>query len=294
MRRRAFTIVELLTVIGVISMLMGMLMPAIQKVRAAADRMRCASNLHQIGIALHLFHNDHQRFPPGVTSDRPGEPFPRMTWLTRILPYIEQDTLWGQSISAYTTNRNFMANPPHEGFSTPIKLYSCPADERVSSAQVTFLGLRPALTSYVGVLGTSFSKSDGVLYRDSRTRITDIYDGSSNTIIVGERPPSANFWYGWWYAGVGQQGTGSLDMLLGASEQNSGWAFVSHCPPGPYQFGPGKTNNMCDTFHFWSLHPNGAHFLCADGSVHFITYNVLPTLIPALATRNGGEIETID
>jgi prepilin-type processing-associated H-X9-DG protein len=138
-------------------------------------------------------------------------------------------------------------------------------------------------------LGTSFPLSDGVLFIDSRVRIADITDGTSNTIIVGERPPSADFWYGWWYAGYGQQGTGSGDMLLGAREQNaSGNPFVFGCSPGPYHFAPGKVDNQCDLFHFWSLHSGGAYFLFADGSVHFLTYDA-DSVLPALATRAGRE-----
>ena len=131
--------------------------------------------------------------------------------------------------------------------------------------------------------------TNGILYRDSRTRITDIRDGSSNTIMVGERPPSTDNFYGWWYAGYGQNGTGSLDMLLGAKELNFGTGTVGSCPPGPYYFSPGNLSNLSDVFHFWSLHSSGANFLFGDGSVHFINYQVDLNLIPTLATRSGGE-----
>lgn len=288
-KRHAFTLVELLVVIGVISLLMALLTPAIQKVRAAADKMLCASNMRQIGIALHLYHNDYERFPPGYTSNRPGEPYPRMTWLVRLLPYIEQDALWRTTAIAYQQNRIAFNNPPHVGFITPIKIFSCPSDERMSQAQVTLRGRLAALTSYVGVLGTDYRVTDGILYRDSRTRITDIRDGTSNTIMVGERPPSTDNFYGWWYAGFGQNGSGSLDMLLGAKELNFGAGTTGGLPPGPYSFGPGRLSNLSDVFHFWSLHPSGANFLFGDGGVHFINYNVDSNLIPALATRNGGE-----
>jgi prepilin-type processing-associated H-X9-DG protein len=288
--RRAFTLVELLVVLGLIMMLIGLLMPAIQKVRAAADRMLCASNLRQLGIALHHYHGDYERFPPGYTSIKPQEPFPRMTWLTRLLPYIEQDPLWTTTVSAYSQTRFAFRNPPHVGFGTPIKLFGCPSDERISAPQPTLRGRMAALTSYLGVLGTDYRVTDGVLYRDSRTRITDIHDGASNTLLIGERPPSPDNFYGWWYAGFGQNGTGSLDMLLGARERNFGGGTISGCPPGPYAFGPGRLNNLADVFHFWSLHPGGAHFLFADGSVHFLNYGLDPAIVPAMATRSGGEV----
>src|SRR5205085_11528853 len=101
-------------------------------------------------------------------------------------------------------------------------------------------------------------------------------------------PPSADFLYGWWYAGVGQAGTGSLDMLLGLRERRIRNSGTSGCAYGPYHFAPGQFDNQCDVFHFWSPHPGGAHFLFADGSVHFLAYAAAP-LLPALASRAGGE-----
>jgi prepilin-type processing-associated H-X9-DG protein len=216
-----------------------------------------------------------------------------MTWLARLLPYIEEDNIWKGTLAAYRFDRNAFNVPPHVGFVTTIKLYGCPADERLSQPQPTYDNFTPALTSFVGVLGTDYRVTDGVLYKDSRTKLAHIYDGTSNTVMVGERPPSADNFYGWWYAGFGQNGTGSLDMLLGARERNYGTGTTGGLPPGPYAFGPGRIDNLADVFHFWSLHPSGAHFLFADGSTHFIPYNVSPTLIPALATRNGGEPETL-
>lgn len=287
--RPAFTLVELLVVIGVTSLSLSALIPAIQKIRSAADKLSCANNLRQIGVALHHYHNDYERFPSGYTSISRDEPSPRMTWLARLLPYVEQDALWRTTVTAYQQNRVAFNNPPHIGLSKPIKLYGCTADDRMGQAQVTLRGRVVALTSYLGVLGTDYRITDGILFRDSHTRITDIRDGSSNTIMVGERPPSPDCFYGWWYAGFGQNGTGSLDMLLGAKERNFGKGTVATCPPGPYFFGPGNLNNQSDVFHFWSLHPSGANFLFGDGSVRFIVYSVDPNLLPALATRNGGE-----
>src|SRR5262245_65689888 len=91
--RHAFTLLELLVVIAIIGVLIALLLPAVQKVRAAADRVHCANNVKQIGLALHNYHDSFRRLPPGVTSQKPKEPYPRMSWLTRILPYVEQDNL---------------------------------------------------------------------------------------------------------------------------------------------------------------------------------------------------------
>jgi prepilin-type processing-associated H-X9-DG protein len=205
---------------------------------------------------------------------------------TRLLPYLEQDPLWRATDAAYQYQPVAYVDPPHVGFGTPVRMFSCPMDARTLQPQNTHQGLRAALTSYVGVLGTAYDQADGVLFLDSRVRLTDITDGTSNTVMAGERPASADCWYGWWYAGFGQAGTGSADMLLGARERNFGGQYVASCPPGPYHFQPGQLSTQCDLFHFWSLHSGGGQFLFADGAVRFLTYSADP-LLPALATRSG-------
>jgi prepilin-type N-terminal cleavage/methylation domain-containing protein len=286
--RRAFSLIELLVVIALLGVLLGLLLPAVQKVRAAAARIQCTNNLKQIGLALHNYHDTNSALPPGVTSSRSGDPYRRMAWLTRLLPFLEHDPLWRATVAAYQHERRPFTDPPHVGFGTPVRLFSCPADGRTSEPQVTHRNRRPALTSYVGVLGTAYDQTDGVLFLDSGVRLTDIADGTSNTVMAGERPPSADFWYGWWYAGVGQAGTGSADMLLGARERNWRGPYVKHCPEGPYRFQEGRVTEQCDLFHFWSLHSGGGHFLFASGAVRFLAYSADP-LLPALATRSGGE-----
>lgn len=289
-RRRAFTLVEMLVVMGIFTLLMAILVPALQRVRAAADRLICASQLRQIGLALHHYHVDYSRLPPGVKSTIPQY---RMTWLTQLLPYIEQDRLWQMTAQAYAIQPIPFIYPIHQGLATPIKLFCCPADERMGEAHTSHQGYFTAHTSYVGVLGINYQSTRGCLFRDSRIRLTDILDGSSNTIVAGERPPSADYWYGWWYASYGQAGTGSGDVLLGSAELNLGEQYTSSCPTGPYVFQPGAVDNQSSMFHFWSLHPGGAHFLFGDGSVRFLGYSAAP-IIPPLSTRAGGEVTPID
>ena len=203
------------------------------------------------------------------------------------MPYLEQQKLWQATVTAYSEDPYPFDNPPHVGFSTPIKVFACPSDSRVFQTHLAG-GYQAALTSYLGVLGTAWDRTDGVLFLDSRVKLVDITDGTSGTLIVGERPPSADFRYGWWYAGSGQAGTGSGDMLLGVIDENLGGGSTYMCPLGQYQFRPGDLSSQCDLFHFWSLHPGGAHFIFCDGSVRFLAYDVAP-ILPALATRDGGE-----
>jgi prepilin-type processing-associated H-X9-DG protein len=137
------------------------------------------------------------------------------------------------------------------------------------------------------VSGTDYRTVDGILFLDSRVRLADITDGTSGAVVCGERPPSADQQFGWLYAGMGQRNDGSADMVLGVRELNVS-PIVARCWGGPYEFSRGAVNNQCDLFHFWSLHPGGANFLFADGSVRFLSYSARDVL-PALATRAGGE-----
>jgi prepilin-type processing-associated H-X9-DG protein len=212
-------------------------------------------------------------------------PFRYLAWEARLLPYLEEDSLWQTSTGAFQRQWFALKNPPHVGLSTVMRPFGCPADSRVQSVWV-YKQWEVALSSYQGVEGTNLKSKDGMLYVNSGVRIADVTDELSNTLLVGERPPSADTRFGWWYAGVGQSGTGSCDMVLGVRELNS---VYPNCPTGPYAFADGSFHNLCDTFHFWSPHGGGANFLFSDGSVRFLSYASDPVM-PALATRAGGEI----
>lgn len=285
--RLAFTLIELLVVIAIIGVLLSLTLVAVQRAREAANRTRCQSNMRQIGLALQQYHDAHGLFPPGVSVRNGKDPYPFMSWNTRLLPYLEQSGMWRTAQSAFDQQKFFLINPPHVGLSTLMPVYGCPSDGRTLDVANPGGSIRVAFTSYLGVEGTDQFRRDGLLYMDSSTRHADILDGASNTLFVGERPPSADGVLGWWYAGWGQSQDGSCDMVLGVREVNAA-DYGPGCPRGPYTFTPGRVNNQCDTFHFWSLHPGGAHFLFADGSVRFLAYSADP-IMPALATRRGGE-----
>jgi prepilin-type processing-associated H-X9-DG protein len=286
-RRAAFSLVELLVVIGVSLVAAGLAMPAAQRARDASYRTACANNLRQIGLALHNYHDLYKAFPPGCTSYGSGDPYPFLSWQTRLLPFLDQEAVWDQTVQAYALDRNFSDNPPHVGLATVLPMFTCPADGRTSEAQKT-RGYLVAFTSYLGVEGQSVDRTDGVFYLDSHVRMSDITDGTSNTLMAGERPPSADLFYGWWYAGQGQAVTGSCDEFLGVREINIAGPSFFGCMNGPYRYDIGQAKNQCDQFHFWSLHMEGAHFLFADGSNRFLAYDA-DAVMPALASRNGGE-----
>ncbi len=142
----------------------------------------------------------------------------------------------------------------------------------------------------MGVSGTASATKDGVLFDGSRTEFIHVSDGTANTLLLGERPPSTDLAFGWWYAGVGQDLRGALDSHMGAAERNM--FDISTCPPGPDSFRSGDLLNQCDTYHFWSLHAGGANFAFCDGSVRFLPYSAAD-ILPALATRAGGEAVTL-
>ena len=104
---------------------------------------------------------------------------------------------------------------------------------------------------------------------------------------MGERPPSPDFWFGWWYSGLGQQNTGSGDMHLGVREMKApGTDFLDECQSGPHTFKPGQ-RSQCDVLHYWSYHPGGSVFSKCDGSVQFISYEQ-DNILPSLASRSDG------
>lgn len=194
--------------------------------------------------------------------------------------------MWRDAVAAFAKDSFFRNDPPHAGVSTVMPQFLCPSEERKT---VDYERVTVGLTSYLGCGGTNQTTKDGVLYFGSRVRLGDIHDGPSNTLMVGERPASFDGRYGWWYGGWGFVKNGAGDSYLGAREFNP-LNFVP-CPLGPYAFGPGRWDNPCATFHFWSLHPGGAHFLFADATVRFLRYSADP-LMPALATRAGNEAVT--
>lgn len=292
--RRGFTLVELLVAIGVIGILVGLILPAVQQAREAASRISCTNNLKQIGLALQNFHNAHGQFPPLPTRSPPGaDPNAYLGWMALILPEMDQADLYRLSVLACQIDPDTVHNPPHIGLATVVRSYVCPDDGRLLAPLTDRFQVRAAFTSYIGISGVvppgakiGFS---GILGSSPGCRIAEITDGTSLTILVGERPPPDSLQAGWWYpiynAYCAELRGPNNGMALGGGREcfESDGCFVQ------VTFGPGRTDNRCDRLHFWSLHPGGANFLFADGAVHFLSYSAQP-LIMALASRDGGEV----
>jgi prepilin-type N-terminal cleavage/methylation domain-containing protein/prepilin-type processing-associated H-X9-DG protein len=357
-RRTGFTLIELLVVVAIVAVLIGLVVPAVQKVRDAANRMQCASHLKQIGLALHSYHDQLGSFPPGLDNmpwytgvgAKQTQKYWMLSWMTRILPFIEQDAVWRQMCAEENNARTNIPkryfpwdNERFVGLGTEQPLFSCPADGRtLLTEQVTEFGVkfRIAFTAYQGVSGISHrgghtytgntatstlttqndeidprtglrTGMNGILIPVQNTtgicrrgvRIADVHDGLSNTLMVGERPPSTDMIFGWFFAGFGVSGDGDGDVILGMSERNELNPFGHKDPSGKpcsaghpdsnhhaaYRLSPGDLNNPCDQWHYYSLHAGGANFCLGDGSVRFLNYSMDPIVQRALATRAGGE-----
>jgi len=285
-----FTIVELVTVLAIIGLLVGLLIPAVQMVRESARRTACLNNNRQIALGVLSYEAAHRKFPSGITG-RASPPPVFQSWLQLILPYVEKQAVFDRAMEEYESNPH---NPERHvfGMRTVISLYQCPSEPETGEVHLVKSYIA-ASTSYLGVNGTNWTLKDGVLFEDSAIRPADIADGLSNTLLAGERAQRADHYYGWWYTGAGQNGSGSCGTNLGTRElrapvQRGFTNGLENCPVGPWHFQASRPEEPCSALHFWSHHPGGAVFAMCDGSVRFLAYSA-DDVLPKLGTRDGGE-----
>jgi prepilin-type N-terminal cleavage/methylation domain-containing protein len=266
--RRAFTLVELLVVIAIIGVLVALLLPAVQVAREAARKVQCLNHLKQIGLGLHNYHDAVRAFPIGNVS--------KTSWTcqTLLLPYLEQGALYSQV--DFRAVDCFEANVKAGGKGVPsiaLPVFVCPSDARAGEVWSQPAWGTYAPGNYFGVMGTSPTANDGLLYRDSVTTMSDVTDGASATIIMGERANVSDLLYGWWACGWGENGTGEGDNLLSTQlGLVAGGRDDSH------------------RFHFWSMHAGGgAHFLFVDGGARRLDYNIDFRTFQRLSTCAAGD-----
>jgi prepilin-type processing-associated H-X9-DG protein len=282
----------LLVVIGIIGLLMSLSMSAVVKARSSAHRVECLNSMKNIGVALTAYHGEFGRFPPAEDRERRRVPrgLKALGWMALILPHIGEEPLWAVTRQAALADDNPLHDPPHRGFTTVVRPYVCAADGRLSRPLTDRFGVTAAFTSYVGSAGTCVLGQErghlGVIGLYVGSRASEITDGMSATIMIGERPPPDSLRAGWWYPQnwwtVHSGPHGLLVMTInGIGPDPDGCNVTSG-------FAPGRLSNPCDCLHYWSLHGGGANFIFADGSGRFLNYSAQKWIV-ALASRDGGE-----
>src|SRR6266545_6854668 len=289
--RSAFTLLELLVVLAILAVLVGLLVPAIQRARDAAERTACAANLRQLAAAVHLYAGAHEYLPQGCAYPfagslrRPVNYQSGISWHTSILPHLDQAELWRLAWAAHQEDPIGHTSPQHDWIlAQQIPIFLCPAEARQQGTNG--LSLVWGLTSYQGVAGTGVRHHDGMFHPHYFVRFAGVRDGTSNTLLIGERPPGPQGYFGGWYSAEGYTRCAASQIRPAAAN-----AHGSSSPTGGGDCGravgplrPGQLDDWCDVVHFWSLHVGGANFAFADGSVRFLPYN-WPEVLPALATR---------
>ena len=296
--RSAFTLIELLVVIAIIAILIGLLLPAVQKVREAAARMTCQNNIKQVMIATHAYHDANLQFPvsaaPGYV-DNNSVNTPSWSWLVRILPYIEQGNLL---VATGAIQANINANPT--AVATPIKPFLCPSDTAYSGQPRTDTNIAYStanfavgVTNYKGVSGSAWlwgsfatgasgyapnaglDSGNGWINRSNHLKprtFASITDGTSNTLFVGEDVPEWN--------------------------QHNSWVHFNGCT-GTTAIPPNNLNtvasrgNWPDVYSFRSRHISGLNFAFGDGRVAFITNSIALTTYRQLGTMDAGEVAVL-
>ncbi len=335
LRRRGFTLIELLVVIAIIAILIGLLLPAVQKVREAAARTQCVNNLKQMGLALHNFEGVNSYMPPALVNSGRWNCSPCPTtasyyktdpqWYVYnhsgfvfLLPNLEQDNLfklYDQKVPGSLSSPYGIAGPPTASLlsathpngvvqGTKLKVFSCPSDrepqvianamnaadfyQRPNTARSNYLFSAGGLTDYNGPNDWGINSLAGAFGHNTKTKISDINDGTSNTIAIGEsvqvKDGTADAFGPYWGAGTHTATIGYTPASDARFNINA--PFSTTCTPR----GPRCTY----AWVFGSYHTGGGNFVMCDGSVRFIRETIDYANFVWLNTRSGGEVLTYE
>jgi prepilin-type N-terminal cleavage/methylation domain-containing protein/prepilin-type processing-associated H-X9-DG protein len=294
--RTAFTLIELLVVIAILAVLIGLLLPAVQKAREAAARAQCKNNLHQMALALHGYHDAYRALPAGVTA---GATANFLSFHVDILPYLEQENLYRQfNLSQrYDAAGNLalgLVKVPNYQCPSATQLYTLSSSE-YAGGQKTWtnhyygvagpLGINPQSGAPYAYLVTNQGNeaTQGVLGLGTRTRLTDVKDGASNTLMLGELSwTTANSYRVW--------SRGTYDDTSGPDRDLTCCRNVANAMNSTSYNGSNNWNNAS----FGSMHDGGAHFALCDGSVRFLQATIGMNTYLSAASKDGGEALQLD
>jgi len=295
-RRPGFTLIELLVVIAIIAILIGLLLPAVQKVREAASRMKCQNNLKQIALALHAYHGAFDKFPPGYNYNATTD-ISEATWLFFILPFVEQDALFKTA----NLNQNFGSLPNQNNTisAAMLPLYSCPSDVPGNLALNMYGkgnyagngGIGPMRSSNAIWTNASLSiTTPGVFIINTQIRLIDITDGTSNTALTSEvcKAPGDDF-------------RGVMHYPEGPIYQHNRTPNTSI--PDDFRTGLCKSQDYAPCVGVFadyitravimsarSKHVGGVNVGLCDASVRFVSNGITQSTWQSLGTYNKGEV----